>query len=120
MQFTTSAASCRLLIFYLFDRKQRMSTISNMHAKVKQNPQSFEQFTRTFMEKDFQTKLQNAVVNPEGKDAKQVLKKLVPILASGGKQTIFGALERRKAAGEILAMGRKYGAASNLQFLLMM
>jgi hypothetical protein len=37
----------------------------------------------------------------------------VPILASGGKQTIFGALERRRAVGEILAMGRKYGAASN-------
>jgi hypothetical protein len=41
------------------------------------------------------------------------LKKLVPILASGGKQTIFGALERRRAGGEILAMGRKYGGASN-------
>ena len=84
-----------------------------MHAKVKQNPKSFEQFTRTFMEKDFQTKLQSAVANPEGKDGKYILNKLVPMLASGGRNTVFGALERRSAAGEILAMGRKYGAASN-------
>ena len=113
MQFTSAAADCRLLLFYLFDRKQRMSTISTMHAKIKQNPKSFEQFTRTFMEKDFQTKLQNAVANPEGKDGKYVLNKLVPMLASGGRNTVFGALERRSAAGEILAMGRKHGAASN-------
>jgi hypothetical protein len=113
LQFTSAAADCRLLLFYLFDRKQRMSTISTMHAKVKQNPKSFEQFTRTFMEKDFQTKLQSAVANPEGKDGKYILNKLVPMLASGGRNTVFGALERRSAAGEILAMGRKYGAASN-------
>ena len=113
MQFTQNAATNRLLLFYLFDRKQRMSTIRSMHAKIKQNPESFEKFTQTFMHKDFQTKLQNAVANPEGKDAKHILNKLVPMLACGGKQTVFGALERRRAAGEILSMGRKYGPASN-------
>ena len=41
------------------------------------------------------------------------MKKLIPVLTSGRKKTVFGALERRAAAGEILAMGRAYRAASN-------
>ena len=45
------------------------------------------------------------VANPEGKQAKEVLKKLIPVLTSGGKKIVFGALERRAAAGEILNMG---------------
>ena len=65
------------------------------------------------MSKEFQTKLQRSVANPKGKDAKEVLKKLVPVLTNGGKRTVIGALERRAAAEEILAMGRSFGAASN-------
>ena len=38
MQFTTAAASCQLLIFYLFDRKQRHSVLRNMAAKIRGDP----------------------------------------------------------------------------------
>lgn len=113
LQYTNAAASSVLLLFFLFDQKQRHSTIRNMSAKVKQNPRAFEKFTKTFMSADFQTQLQKSVAKPDSKDAKKVLAKLVPILSTGGKKTVFGALERRSAAGEILAMGRKYGPASN-------
>ena len=54
------------------------------------------------------------IKNPEGKQTKEVLKNLMPRLTSGGKKSVFGALERRAAAGEILAVGRAYyGAAYN-------
>ena len=42
-----------------------------------------------------------------------MLKKLIPVLTSGGKKTVFGALECQAVAGEILAMGTAYSAASN-------
>ena len=113
MQFTNAAAGCQLLLFYLFDRKQRHSTINNMAARVKQDPGAFEQFTKMFMSKEFQHQLQKSVANPECKEAKSVLNKLIPVMTSGSKKTSFGALERKSAAGEILAMGRKYGPASN-------
>ena len=64
------------------------------------------------MSKEFQAKLKRAVQNPSGCDAKSVLRHLVPIMKSVGKNTSFGALERHVAGGDILAMGRRYGAAS--------
>ena len=111
MQFTNAASSCQLLLFYLFDMKQRHSTIQGMHAKIRKDPKAFESFTKTFMSRNFQSKLLKAVAIPDGADAKFVLKRLVPMLTTGGKNTVFGALERRAAAGQILAMGRKYGGA---------
>ena len=113
MQFTTSAASCQLLLFYLFDRKQRHGTIQSMSAKIKQDPRAFENFTKTFMSTSFQQDLQRAVADPEGRAAKKVMSKLVPVMTAGSRKVSFGALQRRSTAGEILAMGRKYGAASN-------
>ena len=40
------------------------------------------------------------------------MRKLTPVLTNGGKETVSGTFERRTAAGEILAMGREYGATS--------
>ena len=83
-----------------------------MHGKVKADPKAFEEFAKKFMSKEFQAKLKRAVQNPSGCDAKSVLRHLVPIMKSVGKNTSFGALERHVAGGDILAMGRRYGAAS--------
>ena len=113
LQFTNNASSCRTLLFLLFDQRQRHSVIGQMHVKIRQDAAAFEKFTKLFTSEGFQTKLRMGIANPEGKQAKEVLKKLIPVLTSGGKKTVFGALERRAAAGEILAMGRAYGAASN-------
>ena len=77
------------------------------------NAALFEKCTKFFTSEDFQTKLQMGITNPEGNQAKEVLKKLIPVLTSGGKKTVFCALEHRPAAGKILSMGRAYGAASN-------
>ena len=112
LQFTCAAASCQLLLFYLFDRMQRHSTIRAMSAKVNQDPKAFEIFTKTFMSSSFQEQLRQAVANPKGKESKSVLRKLVHVMTTGSKKTVFLAMERRSAAGEILAMGRKYGGAA--------
>ena len=108
-QFTNAAAKSRPLIFYLFDRMQRFSTIRNLSGKVKSDKRAFEAFTRTFMSSDFQSKLSDAVAKPNGENAKYVLRKLILVLSCGAKNTVFGALERRTAAGEILAIARKHG-----------
>ena len=84
-----------------------------MHAKWKTDPKKFEEFSKTFLSKEFQTKLKSAVANPDGKTAKSVLRIITPILKTAGKKTLFGALERHAAAGDILAMGRRFGPASN-------
>ena len=113
LQFTAHAATSRSLLFYLFDRKQRHLTVRAMSAKIRQDPKSFAEFTTKFCSSDFQDKLKMAVASPDGPEAKAVLKDLIPVLTCGGKRTVFGALERRSAAGQILAMARKHGPASN-------
>jgi hypothetical protein len=83
MQFTTSAATCRPLVFYLFDQMQRHGS----------------------------EKLKEAVKDPHGKVGKEVMKKIEPILTGGGKQTLYGALARADTGGKIMAMRRRYGSA---------
>ena len=111
LQFTNGASSNQHFLFSEFDKKQRHSNVHRMHAKVKRDPKAFGQFVNSFMKSDFQEKLKEAVANPTGKVAKQVLRKLVPVLKSGGKKSAFSALDRHAAAGEILAMGRRFAAA---------
>ena len=112
MQFTASAASCQLLLFYLFDKMQRHGTVQQLAARIKQNPKAFDEFTKTFTSSSFQKHLQKAVANPDSPQAKKVMNKLIPVMTSGSKSVTFSALQRRSTAGEILAMGRKYGPAS--------
>ena len=80
-----------------------------MNAKVKGDSNAFEHFVTLFSSSNFQERLQNDVANPEGKDAKYVLNKLLPVLTTAGNHTTFGSLERNSAAGEMLAMIHCYG-----------
>jgi len=110
-QFTTNAASCQPLLFYLFDQMQRHGSIKGMHAKEAQNPSEFAKFAEEFKSESFQEKLKEAIKDPHGKVAKQVMKKIEPILTGGGKRTTYGALARADTGGKIMAMRRRYGCA---------
>jgi len=110
MQFTTAAASCQPLIFHLFDQMQRHETIKAVHAKT-QDREQWSKFVKEFMSNDFQGKLKQAVANPHSKNGRYVMKKLTPILNSTGKSATFGALERDRSKGEILACARRFGCA---------
>ena len=55
--------------------------------------------------------MKDAVKNPDGKNAKLVLQKLVPFLTCPGKRTVFGAAERNESAGKILSLGRRFSCA---------
>jgi hypothetical protein len=46
--------------------------------------------SKEFTSTDFQVKMQNAVAHPDGKDAKYVIRKLLPVLTTAGKNTSFG------------------------------
>ena len=111
LQFTSNAASCQPLLFYLFNQKQRHGTIKGMHAKYTSNEDSFQKFAKDYLSTSFQNKLKEAVMNPEGTVAKGVLKKIEPVLTGGGKQTIFGAVQQHDSGGKILAMKRRFACA---------
>ena len=110
MQYTTAAASSTGLIFHLFDQMQIHDTIRAVHAKTLDS-RKFQDFVKEVTSDVFQGRLKKAVANPDSPDGKYVMKKLVPMLASAGRSATFGALERDRSKGEILALGRRFGCA---------
>ena len=111
LQYTSNGASCRPLLFYLFNQKQRHGTIKGMHAKYSSNKEAFSNFAQDYVSSSFQNKLKEAVRDPDGKVAKEVIQKIEPILVGGGKATIFGAVQSQETAGKILAMTRRFACA---------
>jgi hypothetical protein len=82
-----------------------------MHAKACSNKDGFKNFVSEYMSPEFQAKLRRAVQKPHSEDGKYVLKRVMPILTSGGRQTVFGAVERYNSKAEILALARRFGPA---------
>ncbi len=93
MKFTAIPSLCKMLIFYLFDLKQRHQNIRGMAEKVTGDPEAFGSFIEEFSSEEFQDLLQYAVAHPESKDAKYILNKLMPVLKTAGKHTMFGSVE---------------------------
>ena len=77
-----------------------------MAAKIRGDPQKFDEFATKIMTPSFQAQSKRAVEKPNSKEARKVLNTLTPVLTSGGKKTVCGALERQSAAGEMPSMGR--------------
>ena len=114
-QFTNAAACNRNFIFSELDMMQRHQQTREMKAKINRDPAAFLKMAERFLSGEFKALLKKAVANPVSKEAQNVMKELGPILKSTGKKTVYGVMEKYSASGEILAMGRRYGAAS--QFL---
>ena len=112
-QFTNAAACNRNFIFSQLDMMQRHQQTREMKAKVNRDPAAFLAMAEKFLSAEFKTMLKKAVANPVSKDAQKVMAEVGPVLKSSQKKTVYGVMEKYSASGEILAMGRRYGAASN-------
>lgn len=86
-QFTNAAATNSHFLFSEFDKLQRHSTISEMNAKVNNNPGEIQHLAEEFLSDDFQKKLQLARDNPRSPAAKHVMRKVGPLLKCAGKKT---------------------------------
>jgi hypothetical protein len=109
LQFSSVAARCSILIFFLFDIQRRHDNIRAMAGRHRANPMAFEELSKEIASAEFHTKVQNAVADPRCKDAKYILRKLTPILTTAGKGSTFGALEKNMSLGETFAMIRRFG-----------
>jgi hypothetical protein len=108
-QFSSAAATCSMLVFYLFDIQQRHNNIRNIATKRNADKKAFEEFSKEITSTEFEIKLQNANANPASKDAKYVLRKLIPMLSSASKQTSYGGLSKNSMLGETYALICRFG-----------
>ena len=111
-QFTAVPATCRELIFYLFDQKQRQATIKSMFTKVHANPDAFQKLGNIMASKDFPNKIKEAIERPKTKEAEDVISQILPVLSTAGRNTTFGAFEQSTSIAESIALTQRHGPAS--------
>ena len=114
LQFTNAAATCRELLFYLFDCKSRHSIICNLAAKIRKDPQAFEKFAKLFRDEKFQENIKRAALNPKSKVAKEVVNTVIPILSFGSRNTTLGGIGDTTSLQHGIAMAQRYGPGSIL------
>ena len=112
LQHTTIPATCRELIFYLFDQKQRHAANISMWTKVHANPDAFQKFGEMMSSDAFASSLKNAIDNPKGKEAADIMSQILPVLSSSGRKIGFGAMEKSTSVSESIALTQRHGPAS--------
>ena len=104
-QFTVRAATTPDLLFFLFNQQQRHEHIRGVNAKVKTNKKSFKLYQELLKSKDFKKKLNVAIKKPNSKEAKEVFKKISPVLKVSGRRAPFGAFQKSDVITKIYALG---------------
>ncbi len=92
LQYTTAAATNRELMFYLLDYQMRHSVMTEMHVKIKQNPQAFDDFAGMVDSEEFSEKIKLAVEDPTSKVANEVISRILPVLSFGSRKNLLGSL----------------------------
>jgi hypothetical protein len=115
-QFTKKAATCRPLLFYLYDLMQRFHTIRRMHRlNLKDDSSSLEEFRRLIHTGEIKRLLEEAKGDSTSVAAKRIIKLLKPITSFAGQGSYWGAFERVEGLKTGYEKIRHYGNAS--QFL---
>jgi len=96
MQFSQIQSSDKLFLAYIFDLCKRHESINGISTHVKNKPGTIKKFGELMKNNKFEKELEIAKADPESKEAKEVLKQILPILEFAGKKSSFGAFEKRK------------------------
>ena len=110
MQFDCQAASCRELLFYLFSEEEKHNNIIGMSLAVKSG--KLKDFQHLHKSKEFQDKMKEAVKNPDGPSAKQVMKTILPLLNTSKPCSQYSPGQRTKSIAMQLACHKRFGPAS--------
>jgi len=78
-------AHCSSLIFLLCNQAQRHAACATVATRVRANPESIEIFCDTVTAPEFNSKLVDAIEDPEGQDAKEILEILLPHIDNNNK-----------------------------------
>ena len=110
-QFTNIPAKTRRLLGYLQDVKKRFAVIQGVRTQVQGNQKNIDMVKTLLDSAEHQKMFQEAMKEPNGPLAKQILKKLLPLLNITGGAVPYGAVETNVALTKIFEMTKRYGPA---------
>ena len=113
-QFSGIFGKTHRFIFSLFDQMQRHHTAGNIASAVRNRPQSLEAFKDWVNDPTFLPALERATKNPNSKEAKKILGKIMPHVKTFTSAVPFSAAQRKKAMRFLYAMVGHMGMPSFL------
>jgi hypothetical protein len=97
------------LILSLFNQRQRHEAAQTVAAKIKAHPQKMDKFINYVNDSNFFHDLENAITHPNSKEAKNIMKNILPTLNITGANVTFGPIERNKSLSKLYALCQHFG-----------
>ena len=105
-RFATSAQ----FLFLLANQKIRHAANHAVNFKLRERTDRVEEFVRLVNEPGFSDKLNNCVKNPQGAEATELLKKILPLINITGSKIPWSPLERKAATTHLYSMAQSSSA----------
>ncbi|KAJ1622138.1 hypothetical protein T492DRAFT_885746, partial [Pavlovales sp. CCMP2436] len=83
------------LVFHLADTTMRHAMNKGVTARVKADPKSFAEFSRTVNDKDFLAQLERARLDPKGQEARKVMERVLRFISFMGSHVPFSSQMRK-------------------------
>ncbi len=97
------------LLFHAANMIMRHSVNRAVSVRVKTNPVAFKKFAETVHDGDFMQKLEDAMADPEGKSAREVVARVIGYINLSASNVPWGSRERAAEAGKLIADHRYTG-----------
>ncbi len=97
------------LLFLLFDQFKRFKNNKAVYYRVKQSGDKEKQFVDLVNHDEFESKLQNAISEPQSSSAKQFKKKIEPLVSLIGRTTPYSVFERKDILAQIYSLTHSFG-----------
>ena len=108
-QGTNQFAEDAAFVFTVCDQIRRHQTVRSVNCRAKRNPRSMEQFATLTKDPGYAQKVDAAVNNPEGKEAREVLKGFQHFLDLGGAPVPYSSFESASGVSKVYAMSQFHG-----------
>ena len=110
--YTRNFENCHNFIFLSFNQVQRHAASSAVSYKAKASDSHLNKLASVLKSSDFDRKLKIALVSPYGKESKELLRIMIPLLRTTGKTIPWGPLERNNELSVLYGMQQRYGPHS--------
>jgi hypothetical protein len=108
-QYSHIVANEPMVIFTLMNQLQRHSVSQSLSCKIKSDRRMFEKFTEIVTAENFHSRCDRASQNPNGIEAQNLLRQLLPLLRVSGGRVPFGPVEQARSLSDLYAMCRRFG-----------
>ena len=96
---------------FMFNQKLRHDTNVKVSVKVRGNDAKTQELTQLVNEEDFEARLLTAIKNPTSMEAKEISKKVLPLLKIVGSRVGWSSLERSNTLTRLYAMNQFFGTS---------